>query len=132
MTFGERLKYFAKERYGGVGNFAKACGIHSAQMSKYISGVNEPMRPVLEKFSEAGLSLDWLVSGIGQMDAPQSGFLIDPNSPVGTYPGEKELSDIMDLNDPDVLGHIEWMESTLHILKVLLDRSAQQSKEKEK
>lgn len=123
MTFGERLKFFAKERYGGVGNFAKACGINATQMSKYISGVNEPMRSVLEKFGEAGLSLDWLISGVGRMDAPPSpGFVVDAASPIGTYIGERKLSEVLDLNDPDILEHIKWMTSALHTLQDLLDR----------
>lgn len=74
-TFGERLKFVAQTRFGGVAKLAELAGIDATQMSKYCSGTNEPKRPILERlaelFDEEGVSVVWLLTGRGPMDAPE-------------------------------------------------------------
>ncbi|MCB0713127.1 MAG: helix-turn-helix transcriptional regulator [Ignavibacteriae bacterium] len=132
MTIGERLKFYAKTRHRSVRNFAKVCDIHPSQMSKYVNNVNEPSISALEKIRAAGVSIDWLISGNGSMDVQHTDLTMDTASPIGMYLGEKTLSDVFDLNDPNLSDHIVWMESALHSLKDLVKRGAILSDEKKK
>jgi transcriptional regulator with XRE-family HTH domain len=85
-SFGERLKLFAQQ-FGGVGKFAEATGVHPAQMSKYITGVSEPTRPIMERFAKAGLNVQWLLTGRGEMKAPTEGEEADEQGRI-VYPSE--------------------------------------------
>ena len=123
-------------RYGkrGKGLFAETVGLHQSQLSQYLSKKSPtvPGGEVLARFTRAGLNPAWLLTGEGPMDVPRSGdFLIDTGSPVGTYPGEKRLSDVIDLNDPQALDHIEWTESVLQTMKEMIARQKKKEKENE-
>ncbi|MCB0713804.1 MAG: helix-turn-helix transcriptional regulator [Ignavibacteriae bacterium] len=133
MTIGGRLKIFAKKRYGSTRSLAEACDINETQLSRYVNNINEPSFAVLMKLKEAGLSIDWLMSGNGTMDdIKKTGLVIDTTSPIGTYLGEKKLSDVFDLNDPHLSDHIVWMESALQSLKDLVERGDKPSDNAEK
>lgn len=121
MDTGERIKFFAKKRHGNVRQFAIACGINPGQMGKYVSGLSHPTLPVLARFQEnGGMSIDWLISGTGSMDAASTPFVVDSASPVGAYLGEQGLTEIFHPDDPDIAAHIEWVETTMRVFKEML------------
>lgn len=64
---GQRLKFFAQERFGSVQGLSEATGIGRTQISSYTSGARSPSVEVLEKFLAAGCDLNWLVGGVGSM-----------------------------------------------------------------
>ena len=67
-SFGQRVKQFAKAKYGGQKGLAAAAGIEYTQLSKYVSDKIQPGGEALQKLASAGLSLEWALSGRGQMD----------------------------------------------------------------
>jgi hypothetical protein len=82
-TFGLRLKWFARERFGSLKALADAVEIDYTQMSKYATGETKPRFEALEKLLGVGLSLDWAVGGRGSM------ALGEPTTPgLGHYPVE--------------------------------------------
>ncbi len=70
MTLGERLKLFAKERFGTLQAFGVEVGMTSGQLSNYTTGRVQPGTEILERFAGAGLNVHWLLTGRGEMDAP--------------------------------------------------------------
>jgi transcriptional regulator with XRE-family HTH domain len=76
-TLGDRIKAFAKARYGTQKALAEALGMPESQLSGYVKGVKAPASDVMERFRQAGMSIDWLLSGEGEMDAAP------PPNPIG-------------------------------------------------
>ncbi len=65
---GSRLKEIRKElRFQNQEEFASILGITQTQISKYESGTNSLPDTVRAKIYELGYSLDWLLSGEGEM-----------------------------------------------------------------
>jgi transcriptional regulator with XRE-family HTH domain len=62
LTFGEKLKYFANTKFGGVSKLAEALGMSQPNLSRYINGPVEPGRAFFKKLKEVGCSIDWLLS----------------------------------------------------------------------
>ncbi|MCX6155002.1 MAG: hypothetical protein NT007_12685 [Candidatus Kapabacteria bacterium] len=68
-NFGYRIGFFAKTCYGSLAAFSKACDVPSTQITAYIQGLRAAHAEIQLKFYEAGLSIDWLLSGSGGMFA---------------------------------------------------------------
>ena len=69
MTVGERIKKFAKMCYGNQGQFCKEANINYSMFSFYATNQRNPGLSILQKFKEAGMSIDWLLTGEGSMFA---------------------------------------------------------------
>lgn len=69
MTLGDRLALFAEERFGSQEKMAAAVALAPQTISKYVKGVSEPGAKTLAKLKTLGLSIDWLLTGEGVMDA---------------------------------------------------------------
>lgn len=67
-TLGDRLKRFARTRYGTQKAMAKALGMPESQLSGYIKGTKAPASDVMERLRRVGVSIDWLLSGKGHPD----------------------------------------------------------------
>jgi len=68
-----RLAFLAK-REGSNNAFARRCGVDQGQMGRYISGDREPMLSTLIQIAErAGVTLEWLVAGVGPEKPAQKG-----------------------------------------------------------
>ena len=67
MTIGQRIKRFAEHVYGSQRKFAEAANISESTVSKYIKDRITPNIETLIVFQKSGLSIDWLLSGNGQM-----------------------------------------------------------------
>jgi transcriptional regulator with XRE-family HTH domain len=81
MTISERLKYFIEKNYKSQKDFAEYTNIHTSSINKYTSEKFSPGIDTLLKFQDAGLSIDWLLNGIGIMYAKNSkGFELSENS----------------------------------------------------
>lgn len=69
QTIGERIEVFAKAKFGSVNAMAEAIDMKGGNLSGYASGKNKPGTPVLERFRSIGMSIDWLLTGEGDMIA---------------------------------------------------------------
>jgi hypothetical protein len=61
---GQRLKLFAKEKFGGVGDLAEALNLSQPNLSgTYINGRSIPGGELLAKLSSLGCDINWLLTG---------------------------------------------------------------------
>lgn len=72
MTIGERIKAFAVAKYGKLGVFGDAVGMNPQTLSLYANDKRKPGTEILVKFHAAGMSIDWLLTGKGPMDAKEA------------------------------------------------------------
>jgi transcriptional regulator with XRE-family HTH domain len=72
MTLGERILFFIRQFYGSQTKFAEAVDIHMSVLSRYISNKSLPGWEMLQKFHDAGMSLDWLMDEQGPVFANNS------------------------------------------------------------
>ena len=69
MQFGNRLKKFITTCYENQTVFADKLNVNQATVSRYVNETNQPDLENLIKMQELGLSIDWLIGGIGSMFA---------------------------------------------------------------
>lgn len=62
-TIGERIKKFAKERYGSVSALTRAMGISAPALADYTSNISKPGARMQEKLREAGADIEWIMTG---------------------------------------------------------------------
>lgn len=87
MTLGSRLQMYAKARWETQRALAKAIDVRDSQMSDWIKDRMPPSTDSLDKLARAGLNVHWLLTGEGEMDAPEHGQ---------RRPIEDRLQDIVD------------------------------------
>lgn len=68
----DRLKQFAKSKYGRDFRLAQAWGINRVTVSKYMNGDVKPSFDNLVKLSELGCDINWLLTGNGHKPEPGS------------------------------------------------------------
>lgn len=62
MKFGEKLKYFAKEKFGSLTNLANALGMSIGHLSQYVNEINKPGMDFFLKLQNLGCDINWLLS----------------------------------------------------------------------
>lgn len=60
---GERMRWFAKKKYGTLKKLAEAMNISPQQLQQYISGKREPGSKILIKLLRLGCDVNWLLGG---------------------------------------------------------------------
>lgn len=60
---GERLRLFAKKKFGTLKKLAEAMNISPQQLQQYISGKREPGSKILVKLLKLGCDINWLLGG---------------------------------------------------------------------
>ncbi len=63
LGIGERLRLFAKRKYGTLKKLAEAMKISPQQLQQYISGKREPGTRILVKLLKLGCDVNWLLGG---------------------------------------------------------------------
>jgi transcriptional regulator with XRE-family HTH domain len=63
MGVGERMRFFAKKKYGTLKKLADAMKISPQQLQQYISGKREPGTRILAKLLRLGCDVNWLLGG---------------------------------------------------------------------
>lgn len=63
LGIGERIRIFAKRRYGTLKKLADAMDISPQQLQQYISGKREPGSKILAKLLRLGCDVNWLLGG---------------------------------------------------------------------
>ena len=63
LGIGERMRWFAKQKYGTLKKLADAMAISPQQLQQYISGKREPGSKVLIKLLRLGCDVNWLLGG---------------------------------------------------------------------
>lgn len=66
---GQRIRVFAKRKYGTLRNLASSLGISPQQLQQYTSGSREPGSKILLKFLRIGCDINWLLSGNESIDS---------------------------------------------------------------
>jgi transcriptional regulator with XRE-family HTH domain len=67
MEFGKRLKTFVVAAYDEIRDFAADCGVSPSTVSMWFASKKVPGAESVEKIYNAGCSIDWLISGNGEM-----------------------------------------------------------------
>ena len=88
-TFGERLRQYAKARFGSLKKLSEASGVEYTQLSKYAGDDQKPRVDVVEKIVGPGVNAHWLLTGSGEMDAP-------PNDDSLLRPAEERLAALLE------------------------------------
>lgn len=81
QTIGDRIKAFAKEKYGSVSALCREMGISPQGLSGYIGDKIKPGAGMQEKLRAAGADIEWLMTG----ERTKSGWDLVENKPV-MYP----------------------------------------------
>ena len=63
IGIGERVRLFAKRKYGTLKKLAEAMQISPQQLQQYISGKREPGTRILAKLLKLGCDVNWLLGG---------------------------------------------------------------------
>lgn len=63
VGIGERMRLFAKRKYGTLKKLAEAMKISPQQLQQYISGKREPGTRILVKLLRLGCDINWLLGG---------------------------------------------------------------------
>ena len=63
VGIGERMRWFAKQKFGTLKKLADAMTISPQQLQQYISGKREPGSKVLIKLLRLGCDVNWLLGG---------------------------------------------------------------------
>ncbi|MCX7797433.1 MAG: helix-turn-helix domain-containing protein [Melioribacter sp.] len=63
FRIGERLRLFAKKKFGTLKKLAEAMDISPQQLQQYISGKREPGSKILIKLLKLGCDINWLLGG---------------------------------------------------------------------
>lgn len=63
LGIGERIRLFAKRKYGTLKKLAEAMLISPQQLQQYISGKREPGTRILVKLLRLGCDVNWLLGG---------------------------------------------------------------------
>lgn len=101
LKLGERLKIFIDICYPNQVNFADYCKINSNLITRYITHRNVPHVDTLQVFFEAGVSIDWLLSGSGSMFA---------NNKTGNHLRQKYLQGDFSAMDTNISRVQQWIE----------------------
>jgi len=68
-SIGERIRIFAKRKFGTLKNLSVAMEISPQQLQQYISGTREPGAKILHKLLKLGCDLNWLLGGIDSFES---------------------------------------------------------------
>lgn len=60
---GERIRLFAKRKYGTLKRLADEMGISPQQLQQYISGKREPGSRILSRLLKLGCDINWVLGG---------------------------------------------------------------------
>lgn len=63
LGIGERIRLFAKRKYGTLKKLAEAMKISPQQLQQYVSGKREPGTRILMKLLRLGCDINWLLGG---------------------------------------------------------------------
>ena len=69
MTVGDRLELFIQTCFNSQVTFSKVVNLDATYLNRIIHDRNIPGAELLIKFLEIGLSIDWLLKGVGSMFA---------------------------------------------------------------
>ncbi len=67
MAIGSRIRYFGVAVFGRIKTFAEAMDMAPPNLHKYMNDEREPGIGILQKMQSLGCSIDWLLSGEGEM-----------------------------------------------------------------
>jgi len=62
MKFGEKLRFFALEKFGSLTELANALGMSIGHLSQYVNEVNKPGMEFFLKLKDLGCDINWLLS----------------------------------------------------------------------
>ncbi len=63
LSIGQRIRIFAKKKYGKLKTLSDFMGISPQQLQQYISGKREPGAKILLKLLKAGCDINWVLGG---------------------------------------------------------------------
>ncbi|MBX2976446.1 MAG: helix-turn-helix transcriptional regulator [Ignavibacteriaceae bacterium] len=62
MSFGDKLKQFAKQNYGSLTNLGEALNMSVGHLSQYVNDVSRPGMDFFVKLHNLGCDINWLLS----------------------------------------------------------------------
>jgi transcriptional regulator with XRE-family HTH domain len=86
---GEKIKAFAKQKFGSLNDLAVAMNVNANQMSAYTTGRSKPSYEIMLKLYQQGCDINWLLDD----NKPISGFLNNE---------EKDLDGVAPLSSEEI------------------------------
>lgn len=93
MTYGDKIKEFAIEKYGSKGSLTKlaeALGTTMPNLAQYIYNRSQPGSPLLKKLHDLGMDLNWFFS----LEDQTAGIVKEKIDSVLTYRANSEIADL--------------------------------------
>jgi len=84
MTFGEKIRWFAKQNFGNVSKLAEALNMHQPDLSNYINGKYRPGTDFYIRMRKLGCDINWLLD--------EDGVIKEPKIEYGVRDLEKEIA----------------------------------------
>ncbi len=69
VGIGNRIRIFAKRKYGTLKSLAVAMNVSPQQLQQYVSGKREPGSKILAKLLRLGCDINWLLGGSESMES---------------------------------------------------------------
>ena len=116
-TPAERIRYFAKAYYDGIGRLASYIGMPQSTFSQYTSKKNpqKPGHDFLVKLYKAGCSSNWILFGDGQVFADnEMGYKL-------------RKVDIVDREKGEQFGNIKYTVLSEYDLKELIKQTVKET-----
>lgn len=91
QEIGQRIREFALSRYDTLAAFARALGINQVHLSAYMTGRYRPGGKLQARLREAGMNIDWLMTGeIPTIPQQLRGISLSQSFRVGNVPPPKK------------------------------------------
>ena len=84
MTIGQKLRFFADDKHGGVSNLAELMGIKTPSLYPYLNDESVPGGLMLQKLYKLGCDINWLLD--------EDGIIKEPKIEYGVRDLEKEIA----------------------------------------
>jgi len=93
IGIGNRIRFFAKRKYGTLKSLAIAMNISPQQLQQYVSGKREPGSKILAKLLRLGCDINWLLGGSESVESYKI-YKLEKNL-RDLQTGYSEISDVL-------------------------------------
>lgn len=97
MSFGDKLKQFAKQNYGSLTNLGEALNMSVGHLSQYVNDVSRPGMDFFVKLHNLGCDINWLLSESDHNKTGEVKAGYGPNLLQENFQLKKEIKELREL-----------------------------------